>query len=400
MASGTFPWSSAANYTAGPDVGTATKVAPVANSFIRGTPATAQSFDYLLNERDVFAQSSHPIAWQSSAPSSGYYSAAYFDATQGVWLLGYNPPGVGATALSLEWNTGYGASTSIGNAGSDTSTPVVIAANGETPGTWAILSLASPSGLDLSYFGPVGTGITHVRTEAGALYMDMLSIPGGPMLYMHGDASSWTVYSGLATPTPVFQKLFIGAPSRNIARTNGAMAIFADNSNSGYATTADGVTFVNRTFPSGMYLGASGYTLTGLAWHASILGSAWVAIVSDSVHSRFSTWTSPDGISWSQASLTTTTTTANSIGLPQDMASAGHHLAAVCAFRSGSSSLYNNTRSRILTSEDMGVTWHLSPASILGDVAPRIFAGNGQFCVKGGGSILFSDQVTSPASLA
>jgi hypothetical protein len=53
------PWSPAANYASGPDVGTATKTAPAYTNFIPAVPIAAQEMNYLLNQRDVRFQAAH-----------------------------------------------------------------------------------------------------------------------------------------------------------------------------------------------------------------------------------------------------------------------------------------------------------------------------------------------------
>lgn len=399
MLSVTFPWSSAVNYPSGPDVGTATKVVPTANQFIRGTPATAQTFDYLLNERDTFAQNSSPLTWQSPLPTTGYYSGAWYDSLQGVWLLGTNPTGGGATAFQALWNPGTASNNSAPITGSSygTTQPMTLSYNSEHPGAYAVISTGSPGSAgtaEVFYFGPAGTGLTHAYTVTlvtSVTCAELVYVPSWPMLYAMGSSSGWSVLSGLASPSIVASSSV--ASTQVMARSSGTTAIFASSVDPSYVTTTDGHTFVTRAFPSAMNIGPGTlqYQLAGITWHSSILGSVWVANVAKVNTSAISTWISLDAITWTQQSSLVVVST--HIGAVIDLASAGHHLAAVCAFVPSYPQTWNTTLSRILTSEDLGVTWHMSPGAVLGDLNPRIYSGNGQFYVTGGGSAVFSDKV-------
>jgi len=93
MAADTFPWSSAANYSSGPDTGTPTKTDPGYNTMVNLVPVGAQAMNFLLNERDVHMQG-HALGWQAqNDPGTGttQVGGAYYDAASGIWLRGYTP---------------------------------------------------------------------------------------------------------------------------------------------------------------------------------------------------------------------------------------------------------------------------------------------------------------------
>src|SRR5271157_5414352 len=111
MSLDSFPWSSATNYSSGPDTGTATKTDPGYNQITNLVPVGAQAVNFLFNERDVHLQHIS-MAWQptyTTGTTDGVaaFQGACLDPVTGLWFRGWlNATEGGPTTPSIDWSFG------------------------------------------------------------------------------------------------------------------------------------------------------------------------------------------------------------------------------------------------------------------------------------------------------
>ena len=331
-------WAEDANFTNGPDVGTATKVRPSTGfeqeGYVPGNPLPAQYLNWLLNQvgrRANALAGMLALNWQEIDGSA---------VTEGIHCV--------CRALNGTW---------VGVGGTGTSTTKIYYSRNKGK-TWAAATMPSTTGRFTSCVTNEDTG-------------DVFAIGGGMILKSTDDGETFTDQSLTAfTGVDRCDSIFDPVSGR---------VILADVNDS--YSTADGTTYVNRTDPTQqmkrlatnglgrvVWVGDAGAILTtddgaATAWTARTSGTAddlftviWAGDKFIAAGESGTIRTSPDGTTWSAGA-------SSGIGATEHIFGLAYHGGVVIAFEGASGSLPNQPTA-IAFSIDGGLTWDARQAVI------------------------------------
>lgn len=382
-------FSSDANYSSGPDVGTPTKVAPAFTNFIKDVPFGAQNINSMFNTRDRMLQLALANCAQNWTTRELAASFGGLSALSAAYLV----DGHGNQTYA-KWLVAACDSSGAGNASAFTT-------EGLADGDIQDVSLS-----------PISSGIIRALTfnQSTADYLAFFAPSGGGgVIYKCPQGGSWTSLISIGTAIVGFPRLRYVGSSIYAVYITGGNVVCAVSSNNGVTwgngftaatsdTTldaADNGSVVMVMSSSGAYHVGSlaswssfaspfggGHAATAICWSPGI--GAWFASVYDGVNTTI--WRSDDNVGWSQVS-------GNIPFATFGIAAAGQMLAI---------SDSTNTTNGAYFSPDEGVTWYTAIASATSPgspiVAPAVYGGSVGFCNLGQNTLRFSKRCGLPAA--